>query len=118
MAIAKSAPHIYLSALPFAPTQSLVSAHYSTLFPQILHVKCGQLSHWPSSEMVISNVGDSVLSISLSPDGQHIVSGSSSKKIHVWNATTGEMKAVPFTGHTNSVWFVAFLPDGQHIVSG
>ncbi|KAH9174120.1 hypothetical protein EDB89DRAFT_628739 [Lactarius sanguifluus] len=35
----------------------------------------------------------------------------------VWNATTGETEAGPFTGHTHSVWSVAFSPDGQRIVS-
>jgi hypothetical protein len=55
--MAKSAPHVYLSTLPFAPTCSLVSMHYSSMFPQMLHVKSGQLSHWPPLEMVISDVG-------------------------------------------------------------
>jgi WD40 repeat protein len=118
MAMAKSAPHIYLSALPFAPTCSVVSSHYSSSFPQILHVEHGQLSHWPSLEMMISNVGSPVYCIAVSPDSQHIVSGSEDKTICVWNATTGEMVAGPFTGHTDSVWSVAFSPDGQHIVSG
>jgi WD40 repeat protein len=249
--MAMSAPHVYLSALPFAPTFSLVSAHYSSSFPQTLHVEHGRLSHWPSLEMVISGVGSQVLSIALSPDGQHIasgssgsnnlcveampqtgdnrgwrqahsldthiglglwhshqmastlsqaqmmkqfvcgtplqerqrqahsldtqirsllwhshqmastlsqaqmiipfvcgmllqenrgrpihwthkwvssvafspdgqhiVSGSSDQTICVWNATTGETEAGPFTGHTNWVTSVAFSPDGQHIVSG
>ena len=118
MAIAKSAPHVYLSALPFAPIHSLVSAHYSGSFPRILHMKHGQLSHWPSSEMVISNVGDEVFSIALSPDGQHIVSGSFDKTIRLWSTTTGEMEAGPFTGHTGPVYSVAFSPGGQSIVSG
>jgi len=116
--MAKSAPHIYLSALPFAPTCSLVSTHYSTSFPRILHVERGQLSHWPSSEMVISNIGAGVTSIAFSPDGQHIVSGSYDQTIRVWNAITGETEAGPFTGHTSYVSSVAFSPDGQHIVSG
>jgi WD40 repeat protein len=118
MAMAKSAPHIYLSALPFAPTCSLVSTHYSTSFPRILHVERGQLSHWPSLEMTISNFGEAVLSVAFSPDGQHIVSASDDKTIRVWNATTGETVAGPFTGHTVRVNSVAFSPDGQHIVSG
>jgi WD40 repeat protein len=117
MAIAKSAPHIYLSALPFAPTGSLVSTHYSTSFPRIIHMERGQLSHWPSLEMVISNFG-SVRSVAFSPDGQHIVSGSEDGSIRVWNAKTGETAAGPFTGHTGWVSSVAFSPDGQHIVSG
>jgi hypothetical protein len=74
MTMIKSAPHVYVSALPFAPINSLVSANYSGSFPHTLHVGHGQLSHWPSSEMVISNVGSEVFSIALSPDGQKIIS--------------------------------------------
>ncbi len=118
MAIAKSAPHIYLSALPFAPTCSLVSTYYSTSFRRTLHLERGQLSHWPSLEMVISNFGALVSSVAFSPDGQQVVSGSNDGSIRIWNATTGETAAGPFTGHTGSVTSVAFSPDGQHIVSG
>ena len=118
MAIAKSAPHVYLSTLPFAPTCSLVSMQYSSMFSQMLHIKSGQLSHWPSLEMVISHVGSSINSIALSLDGQHIVSGSSDNTVSVWNIMTGELVAGPFSGHSDSVRSVAFSPDGQHIVSG
>ena len=116
--MAKSAPHIYLSALPFAPMKSLISARYSSSFPRTLHVEHGRLSHWPSSEMVISNVADRVKSIALSLDGQRIASGSHDGAIRVWNTTTGETVAGPFTGHTHSVSSVTFTPDGQRIVSG
>ena len=115
----KSAPHIYLSALPFAPTCSLVSTHFSTTFHRFLHVECGQLSHWSSSEMTISNFGARVLSVAFLPDGcRRIVSGLDDRTIRVWDATTGVRVTDPFTGHTGWVNFVAFSPDGQYIVSG
>ncbi len=101
--MAKSAPHVYLSALPFAPTRSLVSAHYSSSFLRILRVERGRLSHWPSLELVISNVGDKVHSVAFSPDGQRIVSGSDDETICVWNATTGETVAGPFCNATAGV---------------
>jgi WD40 repeat protein len=117
-AIAKSVPHIYLSALPFAPTDSLVSLQYSSSFPQILHLERGQLYHWPSSELVISAPGGPVKSIAISPDGMCIASGSQDGTICVWNTTTGEIVAGPFTDHTGVVWSVAFSPDGKHVISG
>jgi WD40 repeat protein len=36
----------------------------------------------------------------------------------VWNSSTGEAVAGPFTGHTDMVLSVAHSPDGQHIASG
>ncbi len=119
--MAKSLPHAYLSTLPFAPTRSLVSAHHYSLFPRMLRVERGRLSHWPSSEMVISNfgaLGGEVLSTALSPDGRRTVSSSGDGTVRVWNATTGEAETGPFTGHTAGVRSVAFSPDGQRIVSG
>src|SRR6266481_3429680 len=117
MGMAKSAPHVYLSALPFAPSCSLVSTHYSSWFPRTLHVERGRLSRWPSCEMVISNVGGNVRSVAFSPGGHHIVSGSDDGRIRVWNATTGDTVAGPFTGHTDWVRSVPFLLDGHHIIS-
>jgi hypothetical protein len=75
MIMAKSAPHIYLSALPFAPTSSLIAGKYSQMFAHTLSFKYGRASHWPKLEMVIP-VHDFINSVAFSPDGQHIVSGS------------------------------------------
>ncbi|KAF8815811.1 WD40 repeat-like protein [Phlegmacium glaucopus] len=117
MVIAKSAPHIYVSALPFAPLSSQVSRHYSSMFTNTLSVKLGQLSHWPAMEMVIPAGEQRICSVAFSQDGQRIVSGSSDKSVCIWNATTGVME-VRFTGHSDDVYSVAFSQDGRWIVSG
>jgi WD40 repeat protein len=117
-AMAKSAPHVYLSALPFAPKNSPVSVNYSSSFPHILCVEQGQISHWPSLQMMIPNVGYTVKSVAISPDGQRIVSGCFDKTVCVWDTATGEVVAGPFIKHTESVNSVQFSPDGQQIVSG
>jgi WD40 repeat protein len=107
MAMARSAPHIYISALPFAPSTSLIAKHYLGLFPHTLSLERGQLSRWPSLEMTIRAHDESIDVVTFSPDGQRIASGSRDHTICVWDATTGEIVAGPFTGHTNGVKSIA-----------
>ena len=59
----------------------------------------------------------SVSSVSFSPDGKRIVSGSFDKTLKVWDAQTGQ-EAITLKGHSNIVWSVSFSPDGKWIVSG
>ena len=117
MTIAKSAPHIYISALPFVPTSSYIFWFYSQMFPNTLRVERGQLTNWPAMEMEIY-AGEEITSVAFSQDGQWIISGLRDDTICVWNATTGMMEGDPLTGHTDWVESVAFSPDGQWIVSG
>jgi len=58
-----------------------------------------------------------VRSVSFSPDGQTIVSGSRDKTIRVWLVESGELVRT-LEGHTDEVYSVSFSPDGQSIVSG
>ncbi len=60
---------------------------------------------------------DSVGSVSFSPDGNTIVSGSYDKTIRLWDPNTGRLIRT-FTGHTGQVLSVSFSPDGNTIVSG
>ena len=62
---------------------------------------------------------DAVLSVALSPDGRHIVSGLSDHTICIWDSQTGAQVGNPLKGHTSRVNLaVAFSPDGKYIVSG
>jgi WD40 repeat protein len=59
-----------------------------------------------------------VYSVSFSPDGRRIVSGSGDNSVRVWDAETGQTVLGPFEGHTGDVNCVSFSPDGRRIVSG
>jgi hypothetical protein len=58
-----------------------------------------------------------VRSVSFSPDGKHVASGSEDKTVKVWNVSTGEC-VTTLKGHSSYVISVSFSPDGTSIVSG
>ncbi|OJA12456.1 hypothetical protein AZE42_08054 [Rhizopogon vesiculosus] len=60
---------------------------------------------------------EGVLSVAVTQDGKHIVSGSGDKMIRIWDAATGRSLGNPLYGHTGDVRSVAILPNGTHIVS-
>jgi serine/threonine protein kinase len=58
-----------------------------------------------------------VNSVSFSPDGSRIVSGSHDETLKVWDAETGQ-EMLTLKGHSDGVMSVSFSPDGRRIVSG
>ncbi|MCC7430750.1 fibronectin type III domain-containing protein, partial [bacterium] len=61
------------------------------------------------------NHTSSVRSVSFSPDGSKVVSGSGDNTVKVWNASDG---ALLWTGNHDQVWSVSFSPDGSKVASG
>ena len=59
-----------------------------------------------------------VLSVSISPDGKKIVSGSYDNSIRVWDTDTGREILPPLQANNSYVFSVAFSPDGKKIASG
>ena len=58
------------------------------------------------------------MSVTFSPDGSRIVSGSSDRTIQLWDVQKGGQIENLIQGHTNLVRSVTFPSDGRDIVSG
>ena len=114
----QSVPHIYLSAIPFAPNQSLVAETFRQKYMNIVSVNSGKARHWPAIQKILRGHIHVVCSVTFSPDGSRIASTSRDKTIRVWDAETGDLIFKPLEGHSDDVTCVAFSPDGSRIVSG
>ncbi|KIM29757.1 hypothetical protein M408DRAFT_107279 [Serendipita vermifera MAFF 305830] len=59
-----------------------------------------------------------VTSVTWSPNGQNIASGSDDYTIRIWDASTGAPVGGPLRGHLGGITSVIYSPDGRYIVSG
>ncbi|TDL20643.1 hypothetical protein BD410DRAFT_871159, partial [Rickenella mellea] len=116
--IAQSVPHIYLSALPFAPKTSLLAQHYLPQISQTLMIESGKVYDWPVLQHILEGHNDIITSVAFSPDSKYIASGSLDKTIRVWDTETGMVICGPLKGHTHHIISLAFSSSGKHIVSG
>ncbi|KAJ6481187.1 hypothetical protein DFH09DRAFT_418991 [Mycena vulgaris] len=117
-AIVQSAPHIYISALALAPTQSEISQKFWPQFPKLLSISEGRMKKGPTTRGVSEGHTHDVNSVAFSPNDKYIVSGSNDRTVGIWNAETGALHHKLLMGHTFFVRCVAFSPSGKHIVSG
>ncbi|QRV96532.1 hypothetical protein RhiJN_24550 [Ceratobasidium sp. AG-Ba] len=115
--ISTSTPHLYISALPMAPSNSLISKRTQSSFPNRFIASNVLGAEWTPCIRSIS-VGSVVRSVAVSPDGEYIASGDDNGTIRVWDIKTGEAVLAPLRGHSGSVRCLVFSFDGHNIVSG
>ena len=70
-----------------------------------------------SSRLNLKGHSRRVNSVSFSPDGTRIASGSNDKTVKVWSVESGKC-VTTINGHSRGVMSVSFSPDGQWIATG
>jgi WD40 repeat protein/tRNA A-37 threonylcarbamoyl transferase component Bud32 len=90
--------------------------HYKT-FPYNPVILLNSLHNAPTVNPIITAHKDEVLAVSLSGDGQTLVSGSKDKTIEIRNFNTGKLQTT-LTGNNGAVSAVAISQNGEILVSG
>ncbi|EGJ33197.1 MULTISPECIES: WD40 repeat domain-containing protein [Moorena] len=60
---------------------------------------------------------ESLTSISITPDGNYVIAGSTNSTIKVWNLQTRKLRFL-LKGHRQEITSLAITPDGKYLVSG
>ncbi|MCS7245181.1 MAG: dynamin family protein, partial [candidate division WOR-3 bacterium] len=65
----------------------------------------------------IGKHSDLVYSVSFSPDGKYLASGSGDNTIKIWSVDSWK-EIITLKGHSDNVYSVSFSPDGKYLASG
>lgn len=118
-AISRSAPHIYISALPFAAKDSLVYQEFASLCTGIISVTTfGVDRHGGHLVTTLTGHENKVISVAYSPDGFLLASGSRDGTVRIWDTRTGEEALAPLQSNDGRVLSVSFSPNGLLVISG
>ena len=91
---------------------------FSREFTRTIRIRVGSLLSWPVPPLEWTGHTDYVYSVSYSPNGTRVVSGSNDNMIRIWDAESGAVVGEPLKGHNGGVNSVAYSPDGRYIISG
>ncbi|MBQ5891983.1 MAG: TIR domain-containing protein, partial [Bacteroidales bacterium] len=72
---------------------------------------------WESNSGILEGHSNYVNSVSWSPDGKYLASGSADNTVKIWDANNGECIRT-LKGHLSSVMSVSWSPDGRYLASG
>ncbi|TEB18327.1 hypothetical protein FA13DRAFT_1803821 [Coprinellus micaceus] len=115
--ISHSAPHIYLSALPFCKATLGASDWILPQFPSLAIVhSVGMATSTRGCKVILTP--SRVECLAISPNGNTAAAGSEDGIIQLWDVQSGQPVGKPMGGHMNMVTSVCFSPDGSKIASG
>ncbi|KZS91769.1 hypothetical protein SISNIDRAFT_413608, partial [Sistotremastrum niveocremeum HHB9708] len=118
----QSPPHIYISALPFAPEDSLVSQLYSPLFSRTLRITQNKQRSWTALERTFGQRGDmrskEIKSMAYSPDGSILVLVTADFDVSFWDPETGQFLFTLLDDERHRPFNVDISPDGKYVGVG
>jgi len=114
--ISQRAPHVYLSALPFAPEQSHVARKFCPRVPNTLAITQGKPSQWPMVVFTAEHHKYHVQRLVFSLDESTFAS-ITSQTMYVCNSETGHRISGLFElPNYGMVYNACFSPDGKCIL--
>ncbi|KAG8770868.1 hypothetical protein FRC12_004010 [Ceratobasidium sp. 428] len=105
-AISESTPHLYLSALAFAPAKSGIAQRMRPRFPNIPAVVSGGDEEWPP-RLQTRQTSSAITVLKLTSDSSRIISGHGDGSVQVWNVDTGALVLGPIETHAGGVDSIA-----------
>ncbi|QRW13370.1 WD repeat-containing protein [Ceratobasidium sp. AG-Ba] len=116
--VLKSTPHIYVSALLFWLSDSLLKRIYHSAIPGMIGDDSTAMEQRRVTSLLTMNARALVQVVGYSPDGAYVVSGSWDNTVRIWDIRSGKQVGQSLDGHTSGVSSVGYSPDGAYIVSG
>jgi len=114
--ISQQAPHVYISALPFAPEQSHVARKFCPRVPSTLPITQGKPSQWPMVVFTAEHHNTIVRYVVFSLDESTFAS-ITSQTMYVCDSETGHRISGPFELFNHGeVYGACFSPDGKRIL--
>jgi WD40 repeat protein len=112
----------WVRSVSFSPDgRRLASAGGAERAPGKMQGTPGEIRVWDAQtgREILSLTGHTgtASSVSFSPDGRRLASGSWDQSVRIWDALNGQ-EALVLKGHTADVESVSFSPDGRHLASG
>ncbi|KAJ6568883.1 WD40 repeat-like protein, partial [Mycena capillaripes] len=115
--ISQSATQLYLSALPFAPKESMMAQRFTQSLPSTLRFASVSGAQWPNIQKILHGHAYAVTSVDFSPDSTQIVTSSVDRSLRLWDVRSGTLIGA-LEGHRAKVTSVNFSQDGTRICSG
>jgi WD40 repeat protein len=107
---------IYISALLFSPTGSLVRQHFQHEEPRGITIRPAMSSGWSACLQTLEGHSNDVRSVAFSHDSARLASASDDDTVKIWDAHSGACLQT-LEGHSSLVFSVAFSHDSARLAS-